>query len=387
MNRRLLCLVAALTAACLLCGCSVFEQEYVSVHDYRPAAEERTGVSEKGVTIHSFAALKSALLSMAYAGQTRGRIIFDPAYDGDADKNLSEACRAVRTEDALCAYCVQNISYELSKLVSIYEADVTISYSKYSESPQQIEHIGFSSEAEAAILDAMHSGDEKLTLLVARSAFSAEDMTAQVIRTYRDNPTVLPKEPTADVKVFSGEGTQRLYEIRIDYGVSAEFLLQSRRELEEFDPFAAEEFSEMDEVERAYAACRYLLENCTITEEAGYDSAYAALIGRKADSEGAAFGYVELCRRLGVDCRIVYGQLNWREHCWNIIRVEDSYYHVDITSCAVGGPGLGFLRSDESFWGAYRWDVAAYPKCADTRSFFDFFPPALIASAQETDAA
>ena len=379
MKKLLYSLLWCLTAASLLCGCSWLDKEYVSIHDY-VASEEEKSITGNRITVHSFNALVSALLGMAYEGRTEGSVVFDPAYQGDAGEDLERACRILRTEDALCAYCVENISYEFNKIVTINEANVTFSYSKVSESPKQIVHLGFSSEAESAILNAFEKGTRTLTLLVGRSGFSAEDMAAQVVKTYRDNPTVIPKKPEAAVNVFSGAGAQRLYEIHIDYGLSTAMLWQCRMELEIYKPFAGLDKSSLSEVERAYAACRYLVENCEITDNPEENSAYSALIKKSANSEGVAFAYVELCRQLGVDCRIVYGQRDWKEHCWNIVRMDDSYYHVDITQCAKGGPALGFMQNDESFWGIYRWDVAAYPKCVGTKGFFDFFPPTTVES-------
>ena len=379
MKKKIYSLLWSLTAACLLCGCSWLDKEYVSIHDYVFSEQEKNMTGSR-FTVHSFNALTSALLGMVYEGRTEGSIVFDPNYEGDAGEDLDRACRMLRTEDALCAYCVENISYEFNKIVTINEANVTFSYSKVSESPRRIVHLGFSSEAESAILNAFDRGTRTLTLLVGRSGFSAEDMAAQVVKTYRDNPTVIPKKPEATVNVFSGAGSQRLYEINIDYGLSTAMLWQCRMELEMFKPLSHLDKSSLSEVERAYAACRYLVENCEITENPEENSAYSALIQKSANNEGLAFAYVELCRQLGVDCRIVYGQRDWKEHCWNIVRMDDSYYHVDITQCAKGGPALGFMQNDESFWGIYRWDVAAYPKCVGTKSFFDFFPPTSVES-------
>jgi len=379
VKKKIYSLLWCLTAACLLCGCSWLDKEYVSIHDYVFSEQEKNMTGSR-FTVHSFNALTSALLGMVYEGRTEGSIVFDPNYEGDAGEDLDRACRILRTEDALCAYCVENISYEFNKIVTINEANVTFSYSKVSESPRRIVHLGFSSEAESAILNAFDRGTRTLTLLVGRSGFSAEDMAAQVVKTYRDNPTVIPKKPEATVNVFSGAGSQRLYEINIDYGLSTAMLWQCRMELEMFKPLSHLDKSSLSEVERAYAACRYLVENCEITENPEENSAYSALIQKSANSEGLAFAYVELCRQLGVDCRIVYGQRDWKEHCWNIVRMDDSYYHVDITQCAKGGPALGFMQNDESFWGIYRWDVAAYPKCVGTKSFFDFFPPTSVES-------
>lgn len=248
-------------------------------------------------------------------------------------------------------------------------------------------HLGFSSEAEGAIVTAMENGVRTLALLVGRSGFSAEDMAAQVSKAYRDNPTVVPKKPTAVVNVFSGAGAQRLYELQIDYGMTNAQLIRCRRELAEFEPFDESKRSTLTEVERAYAACRYLVENCSITDKEEADSAYSALIRQEANSEGLAFGYVALCRMLNVDARIVYGQHDRQEHCWNIVRIDDNYYHVDITQCAKGGPALGFMQNDETFWGIYRWDVAAYPRCSGKNSFFDFFPPVMIDNSAAAEKA
>ena len=377
MKKRWICLLLTAVVAFPLCGCSMLEKEYVSIHDYVPSEQEQSLTGGK-FTVHSYNALRSAILNMAYEGKSSGTIVFDPAYEGDAAEDLANACWAVRTEDALCAYCVENIAYEFNRIVTINEADIKISYSKATESPKQIVHLGFSSEAEGAILSAMENGVRTLALLVGRSGFTAEDMTAQVNKAYRDNPAVVPKKPTAVVNVFSGAGAQRLYEIQIDYGMTNAQLRQCCRQLDEFSPFDELTPSTLTEVERAYAACRYLVENCTITDNEEANSAYSALIDREANSEGLAFGYVELCRQLNVDCCIVYGQHDRQEHCWNIVRIDDSYYHVDITQCAKGGPALGFMQNDENFWGIYRWDVAAYPKCTGKNSFFDFFPPSMI---------
>ena len=78
-----------------------------------------------------------------------------------------------------------------------------------------------------------------------------------------------------------------------------------------------------------------------------------------------------LCRELGVDCRIVYGQEDWTEHCWNIVRIDGSYYHVDITAAIEDGAEAGFLMNDEMAWGHYRWDVSSYPKCSGELRYGD----------------
>ena len=359
--------------ALLLGGCSAFAKEYVSIQDYTPNPQEQSTPDGK-VLVRSLPGLRQAILNMAYAGQTEGSIVFDAAYDGDPTEDMASACWTVRTQDALCAYCVENIAYELNKIVTINEASVYISYSDMTVSPDAIEHLSFSSEAETEILAAMGRGDRRIALLVGRSGFSADDMAAQVVKAYRENPVIVPKEPRSSVTMYSGTGSQRLYEIFFNYGMGEEELAEKRETLSAFDPFASLETEELGAMERAWEAFRYLTDNCVMDEESGLNTAYDALIGGTADSEGAAFAYVELCSRLGLECRIVYGQYAWEEHCWNIIRVDGSYYHVDVSKAAENGFERCFLMNDERFWGVYRWDVSSYPKCTDTPDVSKLFP-------------
>ena len=71
MKKFLYSLLWCLTAASLLCGCSWLDKEYVSIHDY-VASEEEKSITGNRITVHSFNALVSALLGMAYEGRTEG---------------------------------------------------------------------------------------------------------------------------------------------------------------------------------------------------------------------------------------------------------------------------------------------------------------------------
>ena len=82
-----------------------------------------------------------------------------------------------------------------------------------------------------------------------------------------------------------------------------------------------------------------------------------------------AFGYVDLCHRLGLNCQIVDGQYNREDHSWNIVELEGEYYHVDPSVCDTVSVEEGFLLNDEEAWGVYRWDYFHYPHCTGTLSY------------------
>lgn len=362
MRRGLAVLLLAALALCLS-GCGgMFDSEYVVESDYTPAPQ--TGAaSGEAVTVETFPQLKRAILSMVSEGKLEGRVTFDQAYSGDATADMASACWELRTQDALCAYCVENIAYDLAQIVTYYGANVYISYSPMTPAAEDIIHMTFSAGLDEVIEQAMDQGQNRLAVLINSSSYSAEDMELLVSQIYRQNPGLAPREPSSSVNLFSGTGRQRLYEINLRYGVSPQEFASRKAEMAALDPFAGLDTASMNAIERAQTACEYLAASCSYEEEEQPSSIYAALVQGRSGSEGMALAYVELCRRLGVNCQIVYGQRNWQDYCWNIVELDGEYYHVDPAMFSVNGLEGAFLLRDEVIWGPYRWDTAAYPAC------------------------
>ena len=371
MGKKHLALVMAAVVVFSLCGCSGwFNKEYLSVKDYVPPVQENYSSKDK-ISVRNFTSLRQALLRFAYAGESEGRIVFDASYDGDPLEDLASACWQVRTQDALCAYCVENIAYELTKIVTTNEATVYYSYSNFCESADNIVHLPYSYGVESTLLETLENRDRKLVVLVASSSYTAEDIEGLLTRVYRENPTLVPREPRASVNMYSGTGSQRLYEISINYGLTSEELEQRIAALQAVDAFSGMDMESLSNGQRALAACQYLMQHCQLSAAATDNTAYSALVNHMANSEGLAFAYVDLCRQLKLECSIVYGQYQWQDRCWNIVKIDGSYYHVDVFEAINSGLESSFMVNDENFWGNHRWDVASYPKCTGEQNYSD----------------
>ena len=371
MGKNHLALVMAVVVVFSLCGCSGwFNKEYLSVKDYVPPVQENYSSKDK-ISVRNFTGLRQALLRFAYAGESEGRIVFDASYDGDPLEDLASACWQVRTQDALCAYCVENIAYELTKIVTTNEATVYYSYSNFCESADNIVHLPYSYGVESTLLETLENRDRKLVVLVASSSYTAEDIEGLLTRVYRENPTLVPREPRASVNMYSGTGSQRLYEISINYGLTSEELEQRIAALQAVDAFSGMDMESLSNGQRALAACQYLMQHCQLSAAAADNTAYSALVNHTANSEGLAFAYVDLCRQLKLECSIVYGQYQWQDRCWNIVKIDGSYYHVDVFEAINSGLESSFMVNDENFWGNHRWDVASYPKCTGEQHYSD----------------
>ena len=369
MKRSLACWI--LLAALLLSGCGsgLFDAEYLVETTYEPVLS--ISAAERGdTTVATLDELKDVLLTMVAGGETTRRIVFDPTYAGDVSGDMASACWQVRTQDALCAYCVENIAYELSKIVNYYEAIVTVRYSEAADAVESIVRLPYAADAGELIRQTMAEGQAELILLSEFSSYSKEDMEDFVRHVYRETPAIVPQEPLVQVDLFSGAGNQRLYAFRFDYGMDAQTLAARQAELSALDFFSDAETSGLGEAERALLACETLITRCRFDGEAE-DSVYAALTGPRAGSLGMAFAYVELCRQLGLNCMVIDGQYNRLDHSWNLIEIDGAYYHVDPAACSLYGLESGFLLNDETAWGPYRWDYFAYPHSSGTLSYAD----------------
>ena len=77
----------------------------------------------------------------------------------------------------------------------------------------------------------------------------------------------------------------------------------------------------------------YIVLNCKGTTDTDYiyNTAYGALINQKAYSGGYSAAFKLLMNRFGLVCYIIEGEVNNQQHLWNIVFINDSFYHVDVT--------------------------------------------------------
>ena len=82
-------------------------------------------------------------------------------------------------------------------------------------------------------------------------------------------------------------------------------------------------------------------------------TAYGALIYKTALCQGYAVLCYRLLKELGVENRIVTGKLRrdgeTERHAWNIVRVGDVYYNLDVTLDDANASDGWFLKSDGAF--------------------------------------
>jgi uncharacterized protein YjdB len=98
-------------------------------------------------------------------------------------------------------------------------------------------------------------------------------------------------------------------------------------------------------------------------------NAYGALVNKLAVCQGYGYAFLYLMNQLGIECKYVSGTGNGGSHGWNIVKINNKWYHVDTTwdgNAVLGSVGHKYLLvSNPTFTtggsgrNAHSWDIAA----------------------------
>lgn len=385
MKKRLPALLLA--AALLLSGCSLYQADYSWSEPYSGAL---VPVGGDAAEVRNLSMLKSALLNLISAHAESGALSFQH-YSGSAVDDLAAVCLEIRTENPLGAYAVESISFDTSRIVSYYIADVSIVYKRTAEEIRAVQEVFSREELSAALQGALARFDQSLALRVYTASVDADYLAALVRELYFADPAVTVAEPELAVESYPAEGASRIYALSLSYGRAPGVLEERSRVLRAAVSALEAEAPEGDETARALWCARTvyaLLLDGAEPSGAYAGTAYGALVEHSADSKGAALAMQLLCTAVGVDCRVVAGSvgaMGAEEHYWNILTADGETGHADVATLGAERPVFGF--SDENLWGTYIWDTESYPACAGTTRYDELFPKPAEETPEPTEPA
>ncbi len=360
-------LSAALAAVMVLSlsGCAgIFDKEYYVTEKYE-APSDAAEPEDTADSILNYAALKRAITRLVSEHVESAELQFQN-YDGSISQDISTACWEVKSSTALGAFAVDYISYDLSRIVSYYQAEIYITYKRSAAQVSALEQTENMSQLASRLDEALRRGQTYLVLGVSAAAVTADTVREDVYQAYYSDPLACPVLPEVEVGVYPESGVSRIMEVTLDYGYDSEGLAQLRQELgSNLDVMVAqavpEEDSSLSDAEKVRALCQYLSQSCAY-DPAAPATAWDALASGTANSEGIAMALAAGCQALGMDCQVVSGRMDNEPHFWNIVAAGEGHYHVDVSNWDAGET-QAFLVGDETLWGAYWWDTSEYPPC------------------------
>ncbi len=348
-------LAAVLLAICLLfTGCSWMDGSYSSVTPHE--AKDQTPEQEMA-EVRNLAQLKTVLGGLVEKGAESGSFSVEDFDEAVLDDRMASAIEYVMEKHPVGAYALESVAYELGTAGGVSAVAVTLSYHRSVEEIRAIRPVDNMQQAQEMIMQALTNFESSLILRIGD--FQQMDFGQLVNDFGLENPNVVMEIPQVTVSVYPQEGTERVLDLRFAYQTARDTLRTMRDYVEPVFASAAlyvssEEESDSVKYARLYT---FLKERNDYQVKTSIVPAYSLLRHGVGDSKAFAMVYAAMCHRAELDCQVVNGTRDGEPWFWNIIRVDEAYYHVDVLSFA------GFAQLTDSQMGGYVWDYSAYPAC------------------------
>ncbi|HHU23346.1 MAG TPA: transglutaminase domain-containing protein [Clostridiales bacterium] len=381
MVKRHIAIILILALLLTGSGCaSMLEKEYLVISEYEDNSTDEQEDSRGG--INDYYSLKREIVALVENHEEYGQLKFNN-YSGNVSDDLSKACWDVKANTALGAYSIDYISYDLSQIVSYYEADIYITYKRSREEVEAIVNVSSISMARECIEEAMAAYEGYLCIKMTTIINNTDTIRQNVQDLYYANPLKFAVLPEMQVSMYPDNGIEKIFEFSFDYSFEPEELTAMKDKLiMTVSDYAlgidgdSPQYQVIGISSLLADECQYIPELSDDTESQNGEknlgnTAYGALVEKTADSEGMAMAFLALCMAEEIECRVVRGRMDNIEHVWNMVRLGDHFYHVDVSQIKSRGMEDSILLSDEKLWGNYWWDKAAYPSCEGDLNYYE----------------
>lgn len=345
-------LALALCGCLALSGCAgLFDGHYESV---KPHEQQSADMGSGMIVAVDYEQLCGALTDLVEAGTEEGVISVSDYRQEQIEADMLRAVREVRQENAVAAYAVKEISFDLGTRGGAAMA-VTIEYLHDRSEIQEISQVENMEEALSAIAGSLNRCDAGLVLRVRE--YEDTDLV-QVVESYAlEHPELVMELPQVSVNIYPEAGVDRVVEVKYSYQTSRDSLKNMRNQVQPFFDAAALYVSgDAEEGEKYSQLFSFLMERYEYQHSTSITPTYSLLRHGVGDSKAFATVYAAMCRLAELECMVVSGTYNGESRYWNIICEDGVYYHVDLLRDE-------FKKRTDRQMGSYVWDYSAYPAC------------------------
>lgn len=353
--KRMLALTLVLGLCLSLCGCNLWmDGNYYSMH---PHQDDHGQPLNESVTVSSYVELKEALDEMIENGQ-QSSVIYMPGFQSSQlNGYMQRLSAALKYENAVAAYAVDQIQYDIGTNSGKPAIAVDISYIHNRTEILRIRKVSDMDSAAMIVEDAIDNCESGI---VVRTLAYEEIDFSSVVQTYaEEHPEACMETPQVTVVTYPQNGQDRIIELTFTYQTNRDALRQMQNYVEPVFEAAVLNVSG-EETQSAKFALMYafLMERSEYQLETSITPAYSLLRHGVGDSKAFATVYAAMCRRAGLDCRIVAGTKEGNPWFWNVICEDGIYYHIDLLNPVNEGKFFKLMPEDMQ---SYVWDYSSYP--------------------------
>lgn len=350
MKKLILCLLLA----CLLAGCSWNGETYVQVipRTERPADKPSTTAPAE-----TYEQIRDFLQGMV-SQRRENDVIYTLNMDTEAlEKNMQRACRYVQSEDALGAYALEGIDYEIGTTGGKTAVACSAAYRHSLVEIRKVLQLDDREQMYEAVTEALENCGTGVVMQVKNYRYT--DFAQLVQDVARQYPQRIMEIPEVVEEVY-GTGSTKVVELSFTYQNSRDSLRSMQAQVRPvFEAASLYVSGEGSDFQKYYQLYAFLMERFEYTIETSITPSYSLLRHGVGDSRAFATVYAAMCRNAGLDCMVVTGTKNGEPWTWNLILDNGLFYHVDLLSCAANNYFWEMLDSDMA---GYVWDYSAFPE-------------------------
>lgn len=146
----------------------------------RTRSVRATAEDSSAVQAGTYSELVNTVLFFVSQGTEKGLIQLTDDYDGDVEEDLNRACLEVAKDDPLGAYAVDFIKNDCTKVLTTYEATITISYRRTREQIRSLVNVTGTSAIRDEVRAALADFQSEVALRVGYFTESADSIAALV---------------------------------------------------------------------------------------------------------------------------------------------------------------------------------------------------------------
>ncbi|MCQ2451654.1 MAG: hypothetical protein MJ075_00775 [Oscillospiraceae bacterium] len=362
--KRLILVLMLLSLLPGLLGCeSVLDGEVSVIQPYAVGnSQPAMDYPEETLILNTDDEFRAAVENMIANGEASAAFRIPLSEDMEnRETELEEYCQSIALSSPLGSYAVYYITCKLTPIVSYYTCNVTITYKRSTESLQNITRISSARFFESRLLSALSGYEDSLTFQTSVDSLTTDYIISEIERLSQEHPLMIVMPPDAGITNYPSSTGTRITEIDFQWSYTRLVLSDMQnRLLNNVDDIISrsEDTGDYGLLTSFYGA----FQNITLLQEPINplsNTAYGVLVGKAGTSLGFALGFKALCDRLGMDCKIIDGWLDGKEHYWNLVNCDGSWYHIDSSENTADI----LLFGDNSMQGRYFWATEEYPSC------------------------
>lgn len=338
----------------LLSGCSTWlSGDYNSVTPYH---DEGTKHTDESATVNSYMQLRDALLELMESGMQEGILYITDVTEDQCTYYMETAINYLMQNTAIGAYAVNNVSFDVGTNAGKLAIAIKIEYLHNRSEILRIKQTKSMDDVQKLIRVALENNETRLVTQVQE--YRARDLVLFVENYVNENPQICMELPQVSVATYPESGSERIIEIVFLYQTSRESLRSMKQIVD--NVFKSAQYYvniDIEDLEKYTQLYTFLMERYDYTYETSITPAYSLLRHGVGDCRAFALVYMAMCRQVGLDCKVVSGTKNGEPWYWNVLNMDDVYYHVDLLEC--NAQGAIMLQTEENMTG-YVWDYSAF---------------------------